>query len=178
MAPLGSGLLATLATAQYFNSFIRHADIVKMANYTMFTTLLGYDPIKGSYKTQLFHIFKLFSNNCLGESVDVFVDSETFDADELNKNIPYLDATAVYSKDRRTVFINVVNRHKEKAISATIISSTGTFRGKAQISEINREDIEASYRFDEQGQYSPVTSVNKVDGNKMAYRFPAHSFTQ
>lgn len=177
-APLGSGLLPTLATAQFFNSFIRHADIVKMANYTLFTSILGYDPEKGFYKTQFFHTFKLFSNNCLGESVDVFVDSETFDVDQMNKNIPYLDVTAVYSKDQDALFINVVNRHKKQAITADIISSAGTFKGNAHISEISRKDVNAGYRFDEQEQYFPVTSEQKVKGNKMIYSFPAHSFTQ
>jgi alpha-N-arabinofuranosidase len=177
-APHGRGLLPTLAAAQYFNSFIRHADVVKMANYTMFTTLLGYDPKKGSFKTHLFHTFKLLSNNCLGESVDVFVDSETFDVDELNKDIPYLDATAVYSNDQKTLFINVVNRHKEKTISANIINSSGTFQGKAHISEINRKDIYAGYKFDDQEQYFPAISEKRVKGNKMTLSFPAHSFTQ
>ena len=177
-APYNRGYLGTLATAQFFNSFIRHADVVKMANYTMFTTLLGYDPEKGSFKTQLFHTFKLFSNNCLGESVDVFVDGETFDVDEQNKNIPFLDVTAVYSKDNETLFINVVNRHKDKAIEADIISSAGAFMGKANMSEINQKDINAGYRFDEQDKYSPVTSEIKVKGDRMTYSFPAHSFTQ
>jgi len=31
------------AIAECFNSFIRHADIVKMANFTMLTSLLGND---------------------------------------------------------------------------------------------------------------------------------------
>ncbi len=177
-APHGRGYLGTLATAQFFNSFIRHADVVKMANYTMFTTLLGYDPEKGSFKTQLFHTFKLFSNNCLGESVDVYVVSETFDVDEFNKNIPYLDVTAVYSKDKKTLFINVVNRHKDKTIDAEIISSAGVYDGKAYMSEINRKDINAGYSFDDQDNYSPVTSEKKVKGNRMSYSFPAHSFTQ
>lgn len=177
-APHGSGLLPTLATAQFFNSFIRHADVVKMANYTMFTTLLGYDPENGSYKTQLFHTFKLFSNNCLGESVDVFVDSETFDVDERIKGIPYLDVTAVYSKDQKTLFVNVVNRHREKEITADIISSTGSFTGKACISEINRKDINAPYKFEERDQYVPALSEKKAEGNNMVLSFPAHSFTQ
>jgi alpha-N-arabinofuranosidase len=176
--PHGRGLLATLAVAQYFNSFIRHADVVKMANYTLFTSLLGNDRKKGTFKTQLFHTFKLFSNNCLGMSVDVFVECETFETSKLYKNIPYLDVTAVYSDDKELLIINVVNRHKEKAIVADIISSSGIFKGKADISEINRKDIHANYTFDEQKQYIPVTKELSVKGNKIVYSFPAHSFTQ
>jgi len=177
-APYNRGYQGTLATAQFLNSFIRHADVVKMANYTMFTTLLGYDQKNGSFKTHLFYAFKLFSNNCLGESVDVFVDGETFDVDEQNKNIPYLDVTAVYSREQDALFVNVVNRHKDEPITADIISSAGAFMGKAQISEINMKDINAAYRFDEQEKYLPVTSDKPVKGNRIAYTFPAHSFTQ
>ena len=62
-APHVRGLISTLATAQFLNSFIRHADVVKMANYTMFTSLLGSDKEKGTFKTPLFYTFKQFSNN-------------------------------------------------------------------------------------------------------------------
>jgi len=176
--PHGRGLLATLATAQYFNSFIRHADVVKMANYTLFTALLGNDRKKGTFKTQLFHTFKLFSNNCLGTSVDVFVVCDTFDAGKLDKNIPYLDVTSVYSEDKKLLIINVVNRHKEEAITAEIVSTSGRFKSKANINEINRKNIYSDYIFDEQEQYVPITKELTVKGNKMIYSFPAHSFTQ
>jgi alpha-N-arabinofuranosidase len=36
------------AVAQSFNSFIRHADVVKMGNFTMLTSLLASDPKKGN----------------------------------------------------------------------------------------------------------------------------------
>jgi alpha-N-arabinofuranosidase len=177
-APHGRGLLSTLAVAQYLNSFIRHADVVKMANYTLLTSLLENDREKGTFKTPLFYTFKSFSNNCLGMSVDVFVECETFDTSTIYKDIPYLDVTSVYSEDKELLIINVVNRHKDEAIVADIISSSGTFSGKASISEINRNDIYANYTFNEQEQYIPVTKELTVNGNKMVYSFPAHSFTQ
>ena len=177
-APHGRGLISTLAVAQFFNSFIRHADVIKMANYTMFTSLLGSDKEKGTFKTPLFYTFKQFSNNCLGSSVDVFVDCGTFDAGKFYKNIPYLDVTAVYSKQKDLLIINVVNRNKEKAITANIISSSGNFKGNADITEINSSDIYADYTFDKQNQYIPVTKDIKTRGKGMEYSFPAHSFTQ
>lgn len=177
-APHGRGMISTLAVAQFFNSFIRHADVIKMANYTMFTSLLGSDKDNGTFKTPLFYTFKQFSNNCLGSSVDVYVDSDTFDADKLYNNIPYLDVTAVYSKEKGLLIINVVNRNKENAITADIISTSGKLRGKADITEINSNDIYADYTFDKQKQYIPVTKDIKIKGNEMEYSFPAHSFTQ
>ena len=60
----GRNFMNVLPVAQCFNSFIRHADVVKMANFTAFSGLLSADPKNGTYKSPLFYTFKLFSNNC------------------------------------------------------------------------------------------------------------------
>ena len=96
----GGNFRSVLPIAQCLNSFVRHADVVKMANFTMLTSLITTDPEKGSYKTPLFNTFKLFSNNCLGNSVDTYVDCETFDAENY-KDIPMLDVTSTYSPETK-----------------------------------------------------------------------------
>jgi len=78
--PRGGCLLSTLAAALFFNAFIRHADMVKMANYTLLTSILGRDPeSQKTFKTPFFYTFKMFSNECLGKSVDVYAKCNTFD---------------------------------------------------------------------------------------------------
>lgn len=176
-APFGRNLLSVLAVAQYFNSFIRHADVVKMANYTLLTSLLQEDREKGSFKTPLFHTFKLFSNNCLGNSVDTYVECDTFNTEKF-KGIPFLDVTAVHSKETNTVFINVVNRRKDKAITADIINNSGVFTGKAEARLVNSDSLNEFFTFDKQERYIPVTKEIEAEGNKISYSFPAHSFTQ
>ncbi|MGA2916632.1 MAG: alpha-L-arabinofuranosidase C-terminal domain-containing protein [Sedimentisphaerales bacterium] len=173
----GRGLLPILATAQYFNAFIRNAEIVKMANYTLFTSLLSFDKDKGLFKTPLFYTFKLFSNNCLGNSVDVFVDCNKYDTNEC-PNIPYLDATAVFDKETDTLFINVVNRHKDESIETEILSTSAAFSGKAVASIVNRQDIYEDFTFDKKEEYIPITKELSVEGKKIIYSFPPHSFAQ
>src|SRR5664280_898111 len=147
-------LLSALPIAQCFNSFIRHADIVKMSNFTMLTSLLGSDKEKGTFKTPLFYIYKSFSNNCLGKSVDTFVECDTFNTD-LYKGIPYLDVTTVYSKETGNIIINVVNRHKDKAITADIISASGEFTAKAEATLVAGNTLNDSFTYDKQSQYIP-----------------------
>jgi alpha-N-arabinofuranosidase len=106
------------------------------------------------------------------------VQCDTFSTSSFYKNIPYLDVTSVYAKESKTIVINVVNRHKEKAIATEIVSNSGVFAGKASVAEINSEDIQAPYTFDKQKQYVPVPKELGVQGNKFTYTFPAHSFTQ
>jgi alpha-N-arabinofuranosidase len=173
----GRNFLSVLPIAQCLNSFVRHADVVKMANFTMMTSLLNVDREKGGFKSPLFYTFKLFSNNCRGKSVDTHVQCDTFNTDKY-KGIPYLDVTTVYNKETQTVFINVVNRNKEKAITAEIISDTHAFNGKAEASVVNCDSLNTAFTFDKQKEYIPATKAIEVKGNKLSCSFPAHSFTQ
>ncbi|MBN2708154.1 MAG: hypothetical protein JXR46_03825 [Calditrichaceae bacterium] len=173
----GMNFLSVLPTAQCLNSFIRHADVVKMANFTMMTSLLSMDRKKGSFKSPLFHTFKLFSNNCLGNSIDTYVECDTFNTEKY-KGIPLLDVTAVYSEETNTAYINVVNRHKDKSIKSDIFCVSGKFAGNAEISLINAESIDETFTFDKQNDYKPVIREIKANGDKLTCSFPAHSFTQ
>jgi alpha-L-arabinofuranosidase len=173
----GRSFLNVLPVAQSFNSFIRHADVVKMANFTMMTSLLANDPQKGTYRSPLFYTFKLFSNNCLGKSVDTYVECDTFNTEKYN-GIPYLDVTTTFSKETNTVFINVINRHKDKDITAAILSTSGIFSGKADVSLVNGTDLMKPFEFDKQDQYVPVKKAIDSKDNKLSCTFPSHSFTQ
>lgn len=176
-APFGQNMMSTLAVAQYLNSFVRHADVVRMANYTLMTSLLANDNKKGTFKTPLFHAFKMFSNNCLGLSVDTFVECDTFNT-ELYKGIPYLDVTTVYAKESGTVFINVVNRHKDKTIAAEIMNSSGIFTGQPEASSITGDKLKEAFTYDQYSNYQPSRKNIDIKNNKVSYSFPPHSFTQ
>ena len=173
----GRNFRSVLPIAQCLNTFLRHAGIVKMANFTMMTSLLSSDREKGSFKSPLFYTFKLFSNNCRGNSIDTYVECDTFNT-EASKGIPYLDVTSVYAKETNTVFINVVNRHKDKTIAADIISNSGAFTGKAETKLLTSDSIDEPFTFDRREQYTPVTKEITVKGNTISYSFPAHSFVQ
>jgi alpha-L-arabinofuranosidase len=143
----------------------------------MLISLLNTDKDKGSYKTPLYNTFKLFSNNCRGNSIDTYVECDTFNTDKF-KGIPFLDVTSVYLKETKTVYINVVNRHQDKAITTDIISSSSTFAGKAEVTLLAAASLDEPFTYDKQEQYNPVTKEVKVEGNKISCSFPAHSFTQ
>jgi alpha-L-arabinofuranosidase len=173
----GRNFMSVLPVAQSLNSFIRHADVVKMGNFTMMTSLLSADPQKGTYKSPLYYTFKLFSNNCLGKAIDTYVACDTFGAGGY-KGIPYLDVSTVYSKENGSVIINVVNRHKDKSITTEIINQSGNFSGTPAINEVSSADLNEAFSFDKQKQYMYVSKSGVVKGNKIVYSFPPHSFTQ
>jgi alpha-N-arabinofuranosidase len=113
----------------------------------------------------------------LGNSVDTYVECDTFNT-ALYKGILYLDVTTVYSKETNTTYINVVNRHKDKAITTEIISNSAEFTSKAEATLVAGNALDDSFSFDKQSQYVPVPKEIKTDKNKITYSFPAHSYTQ
>ena len=143
----------------------------------MLTSLLSSDPKKGTYKSPLFYIFKAYSNNCLGTAIDSYVTCDTFNTEKY-KGIPYLDVSATYSKQDNTVFINVVNRHKDKAITTDIVNTSGMFTGKGEVSIIAAKDLQEAFTFDKQNEYAPEKKNVEIKNNELTYTFLPHSFTQ
>ena len=124
----------------------------------------------------LFHTFKLCSNNCLGQAVDTYVACVL--STSKNTRAFYLDVTTVYSKESNTVYVNVVNRHKDKAISADVINTSGALTGKAIAILISGEKLNDPFTLDQQTQYQPATKEISVKNNTFSCTFPPHSFTQ
>ena len=162
---------------QSFNSFVRHAAVVKMSNFTMLTSLLSSDPKKGTCKSPLFYIFKAFSNNCLGDAIDSYIVCDTFNTEKY-KGIAFLDVSTSYSRQSKTMLINVVNRHKDKAIPTDITNLSGALAGNAEVSLISSSELQEAFSFDKQNDYIPVKKNIATKGNMLLYTFPPHSFTQ
>jgi alpha-N-arabinofuranosidase len=171
----GSDLSGSLMLAQHLNSFIRHADVVKMANLTFLTGLVGSSP-DGDFKNTLFYPFYLYSQNCLGISLDVYTNCEKY-SNELFKNIPYLDVTASLNESAKEVVVNVINKSETKAFTTDIVLQSGEYTGSAKANEVNGETIKSTNTKTKE-DVKTVTKDIKFKGNTIRYSFPAHSLTQ
>lgn len=174
-AGFGNSITASLMVAQHLNSFIRHADIVKMANITMLSSLVGYSP-EGAYKNALFKAFYLYSNNCHGTALDVSTSCDKY-SNAVFSDIPYLDVTAVLNDSTKTLVVNVVNRHETNALTADIVMQTGEFTGNARVNEVNGKIAAPGNPRTEEAVNSTSNDI-KFKGNTIRYSFPAHSLTQ
>jgi alpha-L-arabinofuranosidase len=105
------------------------------------------------------------------------VTCDTFNTEKY-KGIPYLDVSATYSKQDNTVFINVVNRHRDKTITTDIINTAGMFTGKGEVSIIASKELQEAFTFDKQNEYAPEKKNVEIKNNELTYTFLPHSFTQ
>lgn len=171
----GNGLEGSLMLAQHLNSFIRHADIVKMANITMITALAGSSP-NGDFRNTLYYPFYLYSHNCKGTSLDVYTSCEKYNSD-IFKDVPYLDVTAVMNEATREIVLNVINKHETKELTTDIFLQSGEYTGTAKVNEVNASALTAT-NTDIKEDVKTVTKEVKFKTNTIRYSFPPHSLTQ
>ena len=172
-----------MMTAQHFNSFIRHAHSVRLANFTGTLTSMGVRLIRIDKHVLLepnFYPVELYSRTCGQQAVDVFWDGDTFSGTYKNRTysgIRTLDIAATLDESRKQLVVYVVNQTAEKATEAPISLTTGEFAGDVKVSVINGPDIKAQNT--EENPYQVITreSAAKASGKTFNFTFEPHSVT-
>ncbi len=166
-----------LAMGMFFNSFIRHAHVVKMANLAQVVNVIA--PIftneKGLFLQPIYFPIAEYSKQSGKTALDLFVDSPTYEVAGKGK-LPYLDTSATYDKATGTVYLNVLNRSAKMDITAKIEGAAGA---RAEVWEMNHADLKATHTFGNDRKVRPaVRTVNlAMSGGAATYTFPKHSLT-
>jgi len=168
-----------LAMGMFFNSFIRRADIVKMANLAQLVN--GIAPIftnkDGLFLQPIYFPIAEYAKQKGNMSLSLHVDSPAYLFG--GKPIPYLDSSATYDAKSKTVFLNVLNRSEKMDISSRIDNVEGKVGGSVGVWEMNQNDLKATHTFGDDKKVRPVvrTASVSLSGNGFSYTFPKHSLT-
>jgi alpha-N-arabinofuranosidase len=98
-----------LVVAGFLNSFIRHADVLKIANLAQIVNVIAPIQTRGDEMLiqSIFYPFEMFSNRREGTALRQEVEGPTYTG-RTNGNAPYVDTSAILNGDRLHVFL--VNR--------------------------------------------------------------------
>jgi alpha-L-arabinofuranosidase len=164
-----------LVVATFLNSFVNHANTIKMANMAQLVNVIApiFTDEKGMFLQTIYYPLQLFANNTKGMALELFVDSPKYDSKRFGP-APYLDTSAGYYDG--TLVLNVVNRHREQAIETDFEVQDKQFAGPVEIAEVNGPDIKAENDFGSTKVQTTTRSTNAA-GSKLRYRFPPHSYT-
>lgn len=170
-----------LAMGMFFNSFFRHADVVRMANLAQMVNVIA--PIMTS-KTGVFLQLIYFPIVEYGKqrgnaALDVWTSSPTYKVQNRRQEIPYLDVTATYNSGTKELFLNVLNRSRDKDIEARVENGAGRLAGQAGFWQMNHADLKTTHTFGDDRKVRPETravTLSVQDGG-FTYTFPAHSLT-
>ena len=169
-----------LAMGMFFNSFFRHANIVKMANLAQMVNVIA--PImtnkQGLFLQPIYFPIVEYGKQRGNASLDVFVSAPTY---QLQNRPPlrYLDVSASYNAKEGAVNLNVLNRSKDKDISTRVENQEGQIQSQVAVWEMNNSDLKATNSFGDDHKVRPVTRAvtAALENNSFSYTFPAHSLT-
>jgi alpha-L-arabinofuranosidase len=170
-----------LAMGVFFNSFFRHADMVKMANMAQLVNVIA--PIttnkQGLFLQPIYFPLVEFARQQKNTSIDVFVESPTYKVQDRPEPVKYLDVSATFNLSTRELFVNVLNRSKDQNIVSRVQSGEGTADGQLAVWEMNHPDLKATHTFGNDKKVRPVTRTTTVpvQNGSFSYTFPAHSLT-
>jgi alpha-N-arabinofuranosidase len=169
-----------LAMGMFFNSFFRHADIVKMANLAQIVNVIA--PIftneKGLFLQPIYFPIAEYGKQRGNLALDVWSAGPTYSIDK-RAPIGYLDVSSTYDKKSGAVYVNVLNRSKSMNIAADIENQTGRLQDSAGVWELNNSDLKAVHTFGADTKVRPTTKTISLKQNaqRFRYTFSAHSLT-
>lgn len=167
-----------LAMGMFFNTFFRHADVVKMANLAQMVNVIA--PImtnsKGLFLQPIYFPIAEYGKQRGNTALSTWVSSPTY---QLNRQpVPYLDVSATYNPRERVIYVNVLNRSKSQEIRTRLDNQEGKLAGGVDVWEMNYPDLKATHDFGDDKKVAPATrTIPNSDKNGLSYAFPAHSLT-
>lgn len=172
-----------LAMGMFFNSFFRHADVVKMANLAQLVNVIA--PImtnqQGLFLQPIYFPIAEYGKQRGNVALGAWAKSPDcgFTLNNRQVNYPCLDLSATYSAKDHVAFVNVLNRNKSQEIAARVESQEGKLAPGVEVWQMNNADLKTVHNFGDDKKVRPVTSAisAKLEGNGFTYTFPAHSLT-
>ncbi|MBI1760270.1 MAG: alpha-N-arabinofuranosidase [Acidobacteria bacterium] len=169
-----------LAMGMFFNSFFRRADVVKMANLAQMVNVIA--PIttnkQGLFLQTIYFPLAEFAKQKGNQALNVLVSAPTYKVGN-RPPLKYLDVSTTYNAAEKTLFVNVLNRSKDKDLTTRIDNQEGQLTNAVGVWELNHPDLKATHTFGDDKKVRPVTRnlTATVENNGFNYTFPAHSLT-
>lgn len=169
-----------LAMGMFLNSFIRHADVLKMANLAQLVNVIA--PIftnkEGMFLQPIYWPLVEYGKQRGLASLDLLVSGPAYSSGRHSK-IQYLDTSATYDAKSKTLYLNVLNRSERNDITARIDNATGAIRPQVEIWEMNHSNLKTTHTFGDDRKVVPsarTVTVQPANGG-ISHTFPKSSLT-
>ncbi|MEI7833099.1 MAG: alpha-L-arabinofuranosidase C-terminal domain-containing protein [bacterium] len=165
-----------LVVAGFLQSFVRHADSVKIANIAQIVNIIAPILTRGDeiLVQSILHPFTMFAPRRTGKSLTVSVEGPTY-VSKSHGQTPYLDASAII--DGQQLHIFATNRHPEEAMELIVKVGDLTISGVASAEILTGPDAKAANSYEQPDLIvtKPYSGINIKDG-KASCELPPLSF--
>ncbi len=167
-----------LVVAQFFNSFIRHADVVKIANIAQVVNVIAPILTRGDklIKQSTFYVFQLFSEVKSGISLDLALEGPSYEIKKYGA-VDCIDSSAILNKLDRQLTLFLVNRSTDYDIPISVYANSfHDLRLDGGI-VLSHSDLKAANLFDSPCKVvpQPYDAVSIV-GDEVSFNIPQASF--
>ncbi len=164
-----------LVVAQYLSSFVRHADVVKIACLAQIVNVIA--PIltrrDGLLIQSIYHPFVLYSEHAQGLSLVPAVDCPTYDAGERGK-VPTLDVAACYDSEGSRVSVFLVNRDLQKKMTVDVRLYGRSIETVVEAAALSGDDPKAANSWENPNAVKPATGeANVTADGRLRVQVPA-----
>ncbi len=169
-----------LVVAQFLNSFIRHADVVKIANLAQIVNVIAPLMTQGEQllKQSIFYAFQLFSEKKTGVSLRLAVDGPGY-ATARYPDVRYLDCSAILNESAAELRFFLVNRSPRTSLPIKVNLHDLSIESVADGRILHHDRLDAENTF-AQPKEVIVRSFDQVSikGNSFTAELPAASLVR
>ncbi|WP_407542275.1 alpha-N-arabinofuranosidase (plasmid) [Deinococcus radiomollis] len=168
-----------LVVATWLNTFLRKADVVKIACIAQIVNVIA--PIMtrsdGMFKQTIFYPLTLFSNHASGHSLDLLVKSPSYHSARYGE-VPQLDVSSSFDPESGKGAHFLVNRSQTESLSVTLNWEDVAPDGLTQAWQMSGADPMAGNSFDHPDAVTAhEIPLPRLDGRSMTLTVPPLSFT-
>ncbi|GHF52631.1 alpha-N-arabinofuranosidase [Deinococcus metalli] len=168
-----------LVVAQWLGTFLRKADIVRIACIAQIVNVIA--PIMtradGLFLQTIYYPLMMFSNHAVGNSLDVLVKAPTHETQKFGE-VSLLDATASFDPASGKGAAFLVNRSQTEALDVTVLWEDVAPGELTQAWQMAGHEPAAANSFEQPEAVTIHTiDVPKLDGGRVTLTLPPLSFT-
>jgi len=184
-------LADAIAVATYLHAFVRHAQVVKMANLAQLVNVIA--PIvtspDGLFLQSIYHPLRLFADHMGDEALDVYVECDRHELTDppAGERWPYrvadlgpfpvLDVVVTRSKRNRKIMLSVINRSPDQDVTTELSFAGWLPASRARVEEVNGADWKTTNSFTDPELVKVAEGTIGTFESGIKHIFPAHSLT-
>lgn len=155
-----------LVVAGFFNSFLRRADVVKIANIAQIVNVIAPLQTRGDdlLVQSIFHIFEMYAKRRNGKSLRMVIDGPSY-VGETNGEATFIDSSAVTDDDVLHLF--VTNRSQTDDAEVHVALADRGIKSLVDAETVDGEDPKAANSFEDPDVVSarPFSEVRITNGD-------------
>jgi alpha-N-arabinofuranosidase len=175
-------LTDALAVAGFLNMMQRQASVVTLGSFAQSINVVGMLMVTDDHVVRETVYWPLYLQRHLGgqQAVDAWIECDGYTAPFRGRDIPgipYLDVSATINRERSTLVLSVVNRHRHEEITTALRVRDAALPASVTLHQLFHEDPDTRNTPDAPDAIAPERRTVTLAPGNPEIPFPPHSYS-